>query len=182
MNHGSPAFLSAVVRFLSLHFAPRRQWTDEYARLLRWLQEYDEELDEANRLPWQRRPYRRVALQDVGVLIWVRSLALPGNLIEVSANEARLTCRENLPPTLDTAPFVLSCLPPAADVRIDLPVRVVEFFGDSEVKVEFCGAPLVLHRRLNRPIIDHHSRDVTEQDEAAPVRTTRLSPDMFIPA
>lgn len=131
------AFLSAVLRYVSLVHAPRGTDGDELAGLRVLLEQPDAAPDD-------RRRHRRMAV-DLAATARGADVQVPARVLDIGAGGLRLRNDGRLP--LRTGDrVVVSLSPERSSLRIDLPVEVVRRTGADEVGVRFCGAPLSLYR------------------------------------
>lgn len=133
------AFLSAVLRYVSLVHAPHGAGGDELTGLRVLLEQGDAAPDE-------RRRHRRMFV-DLAATTRDADMQAPARVLDIGAGGLRLRNDGRLPLRQGDR-VVVSLTPERSSLRIDLPVEVVRSTGVDEVGVRFCGPPLSLQRSL----------------------------------
>jgi len=153
------AFLSAVIRYLTLRHAPDATVTTEWSALRRTLA--DEPLG-AMRPAWEQRSYWRMDFSPMPAMLRKNGIDYPCHLLDLSASGARITDASGQSKVSAKAgdTVILSLRPRRATIRIELPIEVVHHESETGTfGVRFRGAPLVTHQRdtvghLRKRVVD----------------------------
>lgn len=141
------AFLSAVLRFLTLHHGRSSVNTPEYYALRSEL--WDEPLG-AMRPAWEQRSYWRMEFPAMKAYVRRDGLQYPCHLVDLSGTGARITDTVGRVGVAARAGdrVILSLRPARSTLQIELPVEVVHHDAETGTfGLRFRAAPLVTHRR-----------------------------------
>lgn len=134
------AFVAAVVRYAALCHGGAPAHRDEKARLATLLSTSDAD----GRRGFERRRHRRL-VTSIAAVTKLADRQAPARVVDISGGGLRLR-NDGRMPLRPGDRAVVSLVPDASPMRIDIPCEVVAQTDADHVGLRFCGAPLVMHR------------------------------------
>lgn len=149
MDPERTAFLTTVLRYLTLRYNPRTAEDAEYDRCKSALA--DPPLGTL-RPNWQQRSFKRLEFEGLRGLARINELDSPIEVLDLSGSGLRMRDEGGLGEAMQPGKKVMISLePPRSQLRIDLPAEIVHHDEETDTHgVRFLGAPLVLQRHPSR--------------------------------
>ncbi len=134
------AFVAAVVRYAAVCHGAAPAHREEKARLATLLSTSEAD----GRHGFERRRHRRL-VTSIAAVTRASDRQAPGRVVDISGGGLRLR-NDGRMPLRPGDRAVVSLVPEASPIRIDIPCEVVAQTDADHLGLRFCGAPLVIHR------------------------------------